>query len=242
MSANLDWWLLDSDAAPYYGRHQVPSGQYGPTPDLSGIFNYQDPTWADLTQGSFGFITIIHELGHALGLAHPHDGGNGPNPTTVSGRDALPCARHRRLRPEPGHLDDDELQRRLEPRCQAVFPHYGYQGTPMAFDIAALQTLYGANTTYHTGDDLYALPGKNGSGTFWSCIWDAGGDADLISADGITAACTINLNAASLMEGDPNAGGFVSWVSGIHGGFTIANKRRHRKRHRWQRRRYAHRK
>src|SRR5262249_27662557 len=101
---------------------------------------------------------------------------------------------------------------------------YGYEGTPMAFDIAALQTLYGANTTYHAeAGDIYALPGKNAPGTFWSCIWDAGGADDEISAEGLTGACKINLNAATLTPGDPAAGGSPSWVMGIHGGLTIAH-------------------
>jgi len=97
---------------------------------------------------------------------------------------------------------------------------YGWQGTPMAFDIAALQAIYGANMTYHTGADTYVLPQVNGSGTFWSCIWDAGG-IDEISAAGTAGASTINLNDAPLTG--PNAGGFVSRVGGIIGGFTIAN-------------------
>src|SRR5262249_1961830 len=100
---------------------------------------------------------------------------------------------------------------------------YGWQCGPMAFDIAALQVLYGANTTYHTGDDDYKLPMTNGTGTFWSCIWDAGGSNDVIDGSAATGNCTINLNEASLKGGDPNAGGFVSWVDGIIGGFTIAH-------------------
>jgi Ca2+-binding RTX toxin-like protein len=219
-TANMRWWLLDEKAAPYLGRHQVPSGEYGP--QLDGIFNYQDSSWSDLTQGGFGFITVIHELGHGLGLAHPHDGGSVDHQTFPGvkifhannlGTAALNQGIFTTMSYNDGWRGDP-----------GVFPHYGYQGTPMAFDIAALQTLYGANTTYHAEDgDIYALPGKNASGTFWSCIWDAGGAADEISADGLKGACKIDLNAATLTPGDPAAGGSPSWVTGIHGGFTIAH-------------------
>ena len=35
---------------------------------------------------------------------------------------------------------------------------FGYPVTPMAFDIAAIQFLYGPNTTFHSGSDGYGLP------------------------------------------------------------------------------------
>ncbi|MEA5549365.1 hypothetical protein VB816_30715, partial [Limnoraphis robusta CCNP1324] len=47
-----------------------------------GAFNADGLGWAwnapgsgALEQGGYGFVTIIHELGHGLGLAHPHDDG-----------------------------------------------------------------------------------------------------------------------------------------------------------------------
>ncbi len=53
-----------------------------------------------------------------------------------------------------------------------------------AFDIAALQKIYGANMTAATGNDVYTLPMGNfgyeisgsDTGTGWTCIWDTGGD------------------------------------------------------------------
>lgn len=94
------------------------------------------------------------------------------------------------------------------------------QGTYMAFDIAALQALYGANTATGAGNDTYTLPDVNDR-AFWSCIWDAGGTADWISNAGGSIACTIDLRSAPLTG--PNAAGFLSRVNGIEGGFTIAN-------------------
>ena len=59
-------------------------------------------------------------------------------------------------------------------------------------------------------------------GTFYSCIWDAGGIDTIIAGAGTTAAVTINLNDATLLN-DVGGGGFVSRQGGIFGGFTIAN-------------------
>ncbi|WP_230534532.1 calcium-binding protein [Microvirga roseola] len=105
-------------------------------------------------------------------------------------------------------------------KSPSLSAEYGYQGTPMALDIAAVQAIYGANTNHASGDDTYGLPLSNGPGAFWSCVWDTGG-TDTISAALASDSCTINLNQAPLTG--PNAGGYVSRVAGIVGGFTIAN-------------------
>jgi serralysin len=65
--------------------------------------------------------------------------------------------------------------------------------TPMVNDITALQYLYGVNTTYRTGDDVYQFDPKD---PFIKTIWDAGGH-DTISVANFSEACTINLEAGS---------------------------------------------
>ena len=76
-------------------------------------------------------------------------------------------------------------------------------GTPMAFDIAALQHIYGANLTYRSGNSNYTLPAVEDDGTFWTAIWDTGG-VDLIRHTGSEAA-TIDLRAAPLTGQTPAA-------------------------------------
>jgi serralysin len=90
----------------------------------------------------------------------------------------------------------------------------------MALDIAALQLLYGANTSTRAGNDTYGLPTADAAGTFWQAIWDAGG-TDVITHAGGTISASIDLREAPLTG--ENAGGYVSWVQGTRGGFTIAN-------------------
>ncbi|MGQ0533245.1 MAG: beta strand repeat-containing protein, partial [Caulobacteraceae bacterium] len=53
-----------------------------------------------------------------------------------------------------------------------------------------------------------------------SCIWDVSG-ADVISYSG-SGVATIDLRAATLLNA-VGGGGYVSFVFGVHGGFTIAN-------------------
>lgn len=220
-AADMWEWLLpvsyfDSDTT--LGSHEVPDGLDEPG---YGRFNVDNDSWTTggLAQGGYAYVTLLHELGHGLGLAHPHDGGDRNDATLF-----------------PGVSNDEdmgtfELNQGIWTTMSYVdgwaskFPgefdnDFGWQATPMAFDIAAIQAIYGANGTYNSGGDTYLLRDVNAAGTFWSCIWDTAG-SDTISAQGLGVEFNINLNDAPLTG--ENAGGFVSSGDGIRGGFTIAN-------------------
>ncbi|WP_171185267.1 M10 family metallopeptidase C-terminal domain-containing protein, partial [Ruegeria sp. HKCCC2117] len=89
-----------------------------------------------------------------------------------------------------------------------------------AFDIAALQAMYGANTTYNSGDNTFVLPYANFAGTGYQAIWDTGGN-DTIQHVG-SSDSWIDLRPATLDYSD-TGGGVVSHATGVRGGFTIAH-------------------
>ncbi len=210
--ANIVWWktFLGDD---YLGLHERPAST-----QIWGYFNsYIKETWSELRFGGGGFNTIIHELGHGMGLAHPHDGGDGADKSTFPG-----------VKGE-GHKG----QYGLNQGVYTIMSYntgfgtvedqvYGSQAGLGAFDIAALQALYGANTTTASGDNVYRLPTRNAAGTGWSCIWDTGG-SDTISGAKSKVSVTIDLRAATLANNDPKAGGFLSRQEKIAGGYTIAS-------------------
>ncbi|HEV2865267.1 MAG TPA: M10 family metallopeptidase C-terminal domain-containing protein [Allosphingosinicella sp.] len=202
------------------------------------LFNSGDERWDELNlqQGGFSFVTLVHEFGHGHGLAHPHDsGGHSGEMREVEGIIDTPAGEV----PDPTGVWPNYTLGQYDLN-QAVYtmmsymdgwqtsPYgnaptdvgYGYLGGPMAFDIAVLQDKYGVNEDWATGNDVYTLKDVNAPGTFYSCIWDAGG-IDTIVYQGERDA-NIDLRAATLKY-EPGGGGWVSYADGIYGGFTIAN-------------------
>jgi Ca2+-binding RTX toxin-like protein len=113
-------------------------------------FDYQLQDNLDLQPGQFGFSTMIHEVGHAIGLDHPF--------ADVAGEIALPA----------GQANQRYSIMAYNLYSGATIEAYG----PMLYDILALQYIYGENTTTRTGNDVYTfLTDKE----YLECIWDAGG-------------------------------------------------------------------
>ena len=158
---------------------------------------------------------MMHELGHGLGLHHPFDAYQKfPGVTSTYDLGTF-------------NLNQQIWTIMSYTRGWDVSPmgsmSWGEAKTPMLFDVATLQKLYGANTSYKTGDDTYTLPTTETIGTGWECIWDAGG-VDTISNAGASSSCQINLNAYPIAGGVASES-YVSYNSGskIAGGFTVAD-------------------
>ncbi|MDR0673179.1 MAG: M10 family metallopeptidase C-terminal domain-containing protein, partial [Zoogloeaceae bacterium] len=149
------------------------------------VTHNQDNPWAS---GNQGYLTILHETCHALGLSHPYDDIMSSDHDLRSSIMSRVPAKYSVLKEMPGHTLEN-FNRIL------VFP-----STLMPLDIMALQYIYGPNTTATAGNDTY---GKGGAGDWnWGAspimlktIWDAGGDDDKIDCSDQTLKCVIDLNA-----------------------------------------------
>jgi serralysin len=210
--ADIVWWKTDLGEGTF-GLHEIPQADG----QSWGYFNPNESSWDNRNFGGDGLNTIVHEIGHGLGLAHPHDGGWEDDATTFPGV----------------YSSRSTGSQGLNQGIWTVMSYntgwnkakgdltQGAQTGLGALDIAALQALYGVNENTAAGNDVYDLP-RQASKAGWSCIWDAGGQ-DTISATRAADDVTIDLRAATLIAGDSNAAGFVSRQKSFLGGFTIAN-------------------
>lgn len=256
--------------------HSLPSANVNA--QSLGTYNFEAVNvrqWSpdQIEPGGNFYRTFIHEAGHGFGLKHPHDSGSGAfAPNYFPGIDPTDTSAERQRSLgilELNHMfgsvmsyihgyefDDQglivEVPTRQRPVADDFFLDHGFAATPMAYDIAAIQYLYGANTTFRSGNNAYILPDSNDprpfvrgapneagvpesiiyqpDAAYWESIWDAGGideiRYDVTDAAGNVSAGTrntiIDLTAATL-DATVTSRGVLSYAAFIGGGYTIAN-------------------
>ncbi len=139
----------------------------------------------DYSTSNQGFQLLQHELGHALGLKHPFE------PLGTVSTAVLPEAENNHRYTTMAyntHSGAGVLFTALGGgrfTYTAVLP-----STPMLYDVAAIQFLYGANLTTRVGNDTYTFSNRQGE---IKTIWDAGG-RDTLDLSNQTVSQTIDLN------------------------------------------------
>ena len=167
------------DPAPAWAYYPTGSPESGDVwlnlslnnPDLESLNNLDKP-------GSWQWYTMIHEIGHALGLAHPHEGAS-ITPLEKDGIEYTVMS-YRAVTGEDLSLSAET---------------WGYPQSWMMLDIAALQAMYGADFTPNNGEVVYSwtpesgntyvngevaiAPGgtaETGGNRIFATIWDGGGN------------------------------------------------------------------
>ncbi|MBZ6074932.1 M10 family metallopeptidase C-terminal domain-containing protein [Microvirga puerhi] len=159
-----------------------------------GVPVYHGDVWLEKTSadapGSASYMIVLHELGHSLGLKHPHDYG-GTLPTMSSAHDS----------PEYTVMSYGDM--------------IDYPQTYMQYDIAALQELYGADFTTNSGNTVYkwSTSGEtfvNGVGQgvtagnkIFLTIWDGGG-TDTYDLSNYSSNAEIDLAPGGFVRFSPN--------------------------------------
>jgi serralysin len=188
-----------------------------------GIFNLASGGFteeASLEPGGYSYAVVLHEFGHAHGIAHPHDEGGGSG-ILLGVTDSSSLGIYNLNQGVYTVMSyNDGWQTHPDGALEFSRQSWGsgWSGTLGAFDIAVLQARYGVHAQ-NSGDDTYAITGPQ-KDAYYQTIWDSGG-VDTIAYTGGRDA-HIDLLAATL-DYTPTGGGVVSFVDGTYGGYTIAH-------------------
>jgi hypothetical protein len=178
-----------TDSAASYGQIRLGNNRQGDTSsgyaflpdsetgDQAGdlYLNNEDPkNLSNVVPGSYGYATLVHEIGHTLGLKHPGNYNAGEAASLDPGN-YLVKTEDTTANTIMSYVDVTQLQQR---------DFYG------RYDFLALQYLYGARAV-NSGNNTYAY--NDASGRTLQIINDSGG-IDTIDVSASTRGASIDLN------------------------------------------------
>ncbi|MEI6756217.1 MAG: hypothetical protein FDX18_09530 [Chlorobium sp.] len=164
-----------------------------------------------MSPGAYGLLTMVHEIGHTLGLSHPGVYNAGSGGAITYANNAVFAQDNRQYTVMSyfgGYLPGSGWQQ------DGTYSSYLFPQTPMVYDIAAIQALYGADTITRTGNTEYGFncsfaatdPERqiydfsiNKTPIF--TIWDAGG-TDTLNCSGYSGNQIISLIPGSYSSVD----------------------------------------
>jgi serralysin len=176
------------------GYHRFSSDVWTADPAANGSNGW-------LRFGGYGETTLVHELGHSIGLSHPGAYNFGPGFAVTYGNGAE-YAQDSKEYSIMSYWSDRETNALVT--TWNVFLA-GQPQTPMVHDIYTIQQIYGADPTTRAGDTTYGFNSNAGKAVYdftqnpypMLSVYDASGNHDKIDLSGFTAGQFIDLHPGS---------------------------------------------